>query len=704
MTTTRTLDAEEHPIRLLPESRRWPRWQAPLALLLFAATWIVFSWPLFGNLNDDLWGAVGDQTGFLSLYRELDQEGQFGFLPGTVSDFAAPEGLDYAWVNLLSQLPASLLTSVLFMVFSDLAAVSIFVSIAIVGSAWTAFLLARRVTQSPLAAIVVGVGFGFAPFFVIKSTGHADFSHGWVFVLMLWSWLLLIDRPSLNRALVASAAGLLAAAWTPYFTLLAGVLGAVLGVFMLVVGWRRKALLRSLALVAVAGALPVAWVVFTLLMAGSDPTAAVQPTRSLAELTVYAARPLEYLVPSPDTLFFGDSAARWRSAHLHGSNLSESLLYLGLTMLLFALIGTVDALRRRKHRALIGAMVVLALVAAWFSFPPLVAVGDFLIPTPSRALFEVQPGFRVYSRFVVLVLLATMVVAAFGVMTVLRWLPRNRWVQGAAALAFVAVVLADVRLVRDPNEVGLLPAYAALRDQPAGIAAEYPLVAAAADGSQAVFYQDAHGKRLINGYREGTEQEARALMLGDLGARRSIEGLRALGVRYLLVREDTELVGLPDPGTPPASLATPLFEGAPMSLYRIKPGPGTLAYWFPGTGALELDAKQRPFSWLQTPSTKLNIHDTCADCRATAIVRFGSFAAKPRTVRLTTDGYRREVKVAAGLQTVRVPLRFRGGTAEIGVSVTPGPTPVTDVDPASLDGRALSLSLAPPEVEVDRGK
>ncbi|MDO9356112.1 MAG: hypothetical protein Q7T55_20605, partial [Solirubrobacteraceae bacterium] len=389
--------------------RRWPRWQAWAVFALYLAYWIHLSWPLFDDPNGILWGAVGDQTGFLSLYRELHQDGELGILPGTVGDFAAPEGLKYGWVNLFGQAASSLLVSGLFAVFSSLAAVAVYATIAIVGSAFAAFLLLRKLTGSPLAAVVAGFGFGFSTFLVHKSTGHLDFSHGWVFIVMLWRWLELMEHRTVRNAIFAGLGSLLAVAWTAYFALLALVLGLVLAAAFILRELRARkfaGVRRSLVLIAVTGVAPVLFIAASLYFAGNDPEAVIQPTRSLDELTVYAARPLDYLMPTQGTPFVGSWAQEWRANHMHGSNASENTLYVGWTVLLLALVGIITLLRDRPKRYLGFLAVAIALVAAWFSFPPLVGVGGVLIPTPSKFLFEVQPGFRVYSRFVVLVILA----------------------------------------------------------------------------------------------------------------------------------------------------------------------------------------------------------------------------------------------------------------------------------------------------------
>lgn len=687
---------------LFPEFPKKPWWHTALVLAIYLGLWAYWTRPLFEHLNSSLLGGVGDQTGFLSLYRELHQEGLLGLAPGRIPDFAGPEGLEHGWVNLFGQAPASLMASALFAVFTPLAAVSIFATIGIVGTALATYGLSRRITGSTLAAFIAGFGCGFAPYLVLKSTGHTDFAHAWVFVLMLWAWLRLIDAPSWRRVPAVAAATLLAAAWTAYFALLAGVAGAVLALLLIATQFRGGKVLRSVAMAAAAGAPAVIWIGITLIVAKSDPSAALQPTRSLNELTVYAARPLDYLIPGPASAVIGDWAGEWRNANMHGSNLTESLLYPGYVAMLLALIGLITSFVRRQHRALIGILAAVGLTAVWFSLPPLVGVGGHLIPTPSRYVFEVQPGFRVYSRFVVLVLVVLAPVAAIGAAALLRWLKHPALQVGAVGVLTV-LAFGDMQVGRMVNRVGEPPAYVALRQQPPGLVGEFPLMPAAQELNQATFYQQLGNHPILNGYREGSLQEARAAQLNDLSSQKTIRALRAIGVRYLVVRTDTDLVGWPDPGEPPAKDARLIKEDQSLKLYELKPGDGSLAFWFPNVGAAEPDFEKKPFQWLGEPRTTLHVFDDCKDCSAEATIKFGNFGPE-RQVTLDSGVAKKTVTVGASPQQVRIRVQLKNGRAKVNLTATPGAVRPSEVDPTNTDGRLLSLMLYPAKLEVEDGR
>lgn len=693
--------AEKPTLGLFPELPKPPIWQTAVALVAYLVLWAVWSWPLVEDPNQRLVGAIGDQTGFLSLYRELHQEGLLGFMPGTINDFAAPEGLEYGWVNLFGQLPASLLASILFAIFTPLGAVAMYTTIGVVGTAFSMYLLARRLTGSALAAFIGGLGCGFAPFIVFKTSGHADFSHAWVFVLMLWSWLRLIDAPSWKRVTVVAGAMVLAAAWTAYFALLAAVAGLVLALIFIGTQIRRRHGLRAIAMAAATGVPAVVWIGITLYIASNEPLAVTQPTRSLFELTVYAARPLEFLVPGPRSMLFGEWATKWRFEHMHGSNLSESLLYLGASVMLLALVGLVVSVVRRKNLGLIAILAAVGLTAMWFSFPPQVAIGGHLIPTPSKYLFEVQPGFRVYSRFVLLMIVMLAPVAALGVAAILRWVKYP-----AAQLAVVAgltlVMAGDLKVGAFVNPTSDPPSYVALRQQPPGLVAEMPFVPAVQEVNQATYYQDLGNHPILNGYREGSIQEARALQLTDLSSPRTMAGLRAIGVKYVVARTDFDFLSWPDPGAPSPKDARLIKEDRSLKLYEVKDGPANFAFWYPDASPTERDIKKQPYQWLTADGTTLHVYGDCDNCDGEAIVKLSAFGPD-RQVTLDSGVAKRVVTVTPAPKEYRVPIRVKNGRAEVRLTSNPGAVRPSELDPANPDNRLLALALYEPKVEVEDG-
>ena len=200
-------------------------------------------------------------------------------------------------------------------------------------------------------------------------------------------------------------------------------------------GWRRA---FTRLVLAGGTALAATGVLFVLTALGST-SEGVAPARNIGELSTYGARYWEYLLPSYRNPVFGDDVGSYLFAHLHGSNFSETSLYLGwLTITLAVLWLAIAVLRRRvlspDQIVVSVALPLLVLVALLFSLPSPLPGTD--VQTPARLLFELVPQFRVPTRFVVLVMTGLVCLGALGLealrRSVLR-LPFDRRLTSALA-------------------------------------------------------------------------------------------------------------------------------------------------------------------------------------------------------------------------------------------------------------------------------
>ena len=106
-------------------------------------------------------------------------------------------------------------------------------------------------------------------------------------------------------------------------------------------------------------------------MGGAGPCPRGRLPRSLL---VYGARPWEYLLPSYRHPYFGAEVGPWLLAHLHGSNFSETSLYVGwITIALAAYWLAFAAIRRSQLSSqdwfVVKALPLLIAVALVFSLP-----------------------------------------------------------------------------------------------------------------------------------------------------------------------------------------------------------------------------------------------------------------------------------------------------------------------------------------------
>ena len=71
-------------------------------------------------------------------------------------------------------------------------------------------------------------------------------------------------------------------------------------------------------------------------------------------------------------------------------------------------------LRSRRVRASATGLIAAAVVAALFSGPPQISVAGHLVTMPSHFVFDVTSAWRIFSRFVIALEMALVILAAVG--------------------------------------------------------------------------------------------------------------------------------------------------------------------------------------------------------------------------------------------------------------------------------------------------
>ncbi len=652
-----------------------------------------FTWPLALNPISQYYGAPGDLTGGISVLRELVQAPSNPFLPGHISDFGAPEGTAISWtVNVgtfASTVPMWLIALLVGPVFAfNMLAVAGFVA-----SGQAMFLLARHLTGSAGAGVIVGWAFAFFPFMVISSwAGHLHTMHGWLLVVVLWRMLELDAKPNRRNGVLAGCAAVLCFAWTPYFLLIGGVLFITLAI----VGLARSALTRTVRryLPALAWAsAPV--LVFGLLLQVVTRLAQGSGNRQhpLSELTAYGARAYEYVVPHSRSVFFAPVTRDWLAVRMHGSNDSEATLYLGVIVLLLAALGIavtqLKVFSPPRARAVAAALVAVGLVAFACSAPPQVVIPFIGLPvnTPPYFIHKLIPDWRVYSRFVVLLMMAVCLLAAYGI----AWLSKRKSKVASSLVMVVIAVLvaADLWTQPDPGWVHQTvrdPIYSLLRKQPPGLVAEYPLEPYGVGDYSAEFNQDAHGNPIINGFGENTSEGVRASALVSLADPTTARRLAALGVRYVINVKGPISPGATDPG-PPSSGLREIGTTDYATLYRVVAVPIESSV----VGVSGFEPAEGRFQWLSRMVGALEVDAVCESCVARVRFSVSSFAvSRSVTVRGSDGNLVARLRVGSKPRFVTVPVDIRGGRGVLRVSASPGPQRISEAI-GGEDNRSVSL-------------
>jgi hypothetical protein len=682
-------------IAALPTPRdvfRSAKGQAYLAALFYTAFAVYLTWPLLPNLNSRIFAVEpGDPMGSIAILRELVDERINPFVPGRLEDFNAPSGFPIDWSLNIAAFPSTTLLYFLALVCGPVAAWSLFALTGFVGSALSMFLFVRRYTSEPWVALVLGWAFGFYPF-VILTAHSVHFIHGWVFVLLGWRMLELAEAPTARNGLLAGIAAVLALAWTPYFILLGGVCYATFVAVDLLRALTRHRLkahgnahaFSSVVVLPYLAAIGGFWIF-------ARPVTA-PPDAGSSALTVFAARPVEYVLPSGEHPIFG----RWTGPFIARS--VEPLgavypLYLGLSVLVLALAAAFVGLRRGSR--IVVTFVAVASVGFVISMPPQVFVFGRLIRLPSFFVHEVVGTWRIYARFVIIVMFAACVLAAIGAMLLLRG--KSRVVRTALLAGLSIAVPLDLWVtppvrtteIRDP------PIYRVLKAQPPGIVAEYPIRPADLSGDYSpLFYQHVHGKPIINGFPRLSEAEARSLQLSRLDELSTANGLAALGVKYVVLRHGVEPGAMP-PGKPSEDFRL-VADSSSIALYRVSARPSR-ATTFPVSG-FWLPEGHPPtiIRWIVEKNAKLEVRAPCVVCVGTLAFRTVSFF-RSRTLTIVDENRnvvareRVDSKVA---KWIRVPLRFSRHTI-VTFRVNPPPDQISELI-GGPDMRTVAISVIQP--------
>ncbi len=664
--------------------------RARLELVLAVAVYLGFAcqltWPLVLHFTHSVYSVPGDPFGTMALYRELANQHLNPFLPGTLHQFAAPQGLPIPWPRNLASAPGVLSLYLLAFLFGGAPALSVYTLAGYVLTGTVTFLFARRLTGNAWAALIAGWAYAFYPFAALNGLGHNDNVQGWVLMLAVWRMVELMWHPSRRNGLLAGLAVAFGMWWSPYFILFVGVAYVTIATTTLLLSWHSKHLRQTFIPQLIAALIVVIFLAFLGILSTLAAAGLGVRVHGLGDLYAYSARPLEYLLPDIKNPIFGGLTRHYIETHQHGSGNIEDTLYVGLTIILLALVAVAACVRHRLTHKLASAVLVLSLlsiVAVITSMPPENHIFGVTVPFPSHFISLVTTTWRVYSRFVMIVMLALSLLAAVG----LDVLTRKRSPRTRITIMLLATILVPLDLWYHTDKAVIKLStpgiYKTLARLPKGLVAEYPLPADGYDLYSDFYYHNIYNMPMINGYPEGSVQESRASLLFNLAEPSTAAGLATLGVKYVLVEATPSSLGLPPSGEPGAGFH--LIKHEPYgNLYTVTASPTILVT--PGNGFIPLDRTAGRDAWLDQTSGVIELVSACTHCEGTLSMILTSYA-KPRQVTIRNSGEN------LGKLTVRTPLRvsvFLHFDKHTRLELTATPGPQTDLQQPEF---AISVAI-----------
>jgi hypothetical protein len=661
-----------------------------LASLLYV--WM--TWPLAAHPRSRIFGIGGDSTGTIASLWEDRHEGGYHILGAYHIDLL---GAPFGWLQgsapnvqvAFAAYPAYLVSGVV----GEIAAYNLIVFSGFVLSFVAMYVLARRVDAARSVALWGGLVYTVFPWHLEKAQGHATFVHLEGFPLLVLAVLAWRERPDWIRAMfIALSTAIL---WTTagYF----GVVGSVAVVVLVPIAARSRrwtdgrSAVQAISIVAAAGiAVPIA--IYGLTRVGGGDTG-LAPARNVSELATYGAHWWEYVVPSYRNVLFGHAVGPWLLGRLHGSNFSETSLYVGWVTIVLAAAWIGRSIRHRQQlsdeeRFLCIALPLLVFAGLLFSLPS--PLPHTQLPTPSRLVWAAVPQFRVPSRFVVLVVTGLAVLAVLGLEAI-----RGQFASNApgrlrpligTAIVIVVGIASFLELSTVPpatvTDVGTNPPeYAVVRATGRGVVAEYPLVSAdEALNSEYLLRQRFHRHDLLNGAPPGSFADAVRAVVVDPSAPGVANSLATLGVTAVVVHPTSyPAVGAP---TPPAGLGTRGYrlkgsfsDGATVWNVVAPPAPA-IAVFEQGFGFSEPYGGQPTVRWMGSSKGIVEIYARRAGTYSTSfqVTSYG----QPRALELRGARGSIRMRVPTTPRPFMLQVRVPAGRSSLRVSTSPGPQVIPD--------------------------
>lgn len=453
--------------------------------------------------------------------------------------------------------------------FGAIMALNIVTFFGFFGCAMSMYWLMKKLTGSITVALFAGFAAAYVPYHIMKSSSHLAYIFSMVFVLILAAFIGLWNKQSLKRAAILAVTIALAFYTDGYYLLLASVFvgclvlgGLIYSVILRDGAARLIARLKYFSLAALMLVILMLPVIYTQVAHGSDIKNTLGRARDniAFEIEFYAAKPMDYIIPSVHNPFLAGSAnfqalQQYKNSR---SNASENTLYIGFTLILLCLIGftmaAVYAMWRKRsslrlltvstrHQFLLIttlAAITVPVLTLW-TLSPHISILGHTVTTPGGFLIDHHIAlWRVLARFFLPLHITIVVLASFSLAVLLKLIrmPYKQYLSiGLVVVLTVALGVeyasATSRPAYDFNHTPA--AYTWLRNQKdIQVVAELPLLDKPLDVNyNFVTAQIIHGKKLINTHLANNPVGGRTA-LGDEDEGEAVDYAIARGAQAII--------------------------------------------------------------------------------------------------------------------------------------------------------------------------
>jgi len=625
-----------------------------LALVAFTALALAITWPLVLQLSSSVYGGLGDSLGYIA---ELAYQHRFGwsvFGSAHVTYWGAPIGFTQDSVEWLNQqlvfVPAHMITAIA----GPVVAYNLLTLAGLALSGLGMYVFCREIGLRVGPSGWAGFVYVIFPWHLQTATGHVTQVPLWGFPLLALTGIRWYQKPTLGRALwmgVLLAALLLT---DPYFALIGLFLWGTIIVVVVAFRYRADGWRAALGQLGqgVAGSV---WAPLLIMgyeyvdgLTTADEYLKARQVVDIGQLYYFAARWFEFIDLPGINPYFGLSSQHLFSNDLHLNMIGEGPLFVGFVGIALAAGFVVFAIWRRASltatERVVGVLgIATVVVGVVMSLSTRHSIAGLSIPPPAELIFRIQPGWRVYSRFIVIVMFGLLAVAALGLDRVVSRLPG--WGRPVLIAAVLGASYVELAYPLPVLKIGPTPSgYTALaKIEPGAIVAEYPM--AEFDQSaehQYVYWQTIHQHPLVNNAPTGSAADAlREDVLSPSDP--TVPPMLAFAGVKLVAIDDSSAAG---PGLIPIEAAAHLQP----RLYRVTAAPaGGIALFRTGVHASTIAPDGLVGRWIVAPATvDVIVHDA-GTYRVTAGINAVPIA---RTIVLASQGITLRVPVPARETTV----------------------------------------------------
>lgn len=527
------------------------------AILAYFVIGLIITYPLVLHLTTQAYGLPGDGYGTLWSFWWNMTHGIQWTAPAQPTLLAAAKILTLAFSETTTY-------NLLLLFGYPLAGIAI-------------YLIVYNFTQDKAASFLAGFIYILGPYHIYQSYVHLSLAMIAWLPLYLYALLLWLKDPQSWRAAVSGSLLAIVILDNYYYGYLAILVTVFFVVGLLIQCYRGKlsfwtALYQGVIALGVSLIITSPFIVPSLF---SGVTTSYE--RPIRELFVFRAEWWDFFVPAITHPVIGSIIRQTTSYALSGSNYFERTLYLGYMPLILAILGA----WRTKKSWLTYFLLTLFLASIVMATAP-----DFLAP----ALHKFFPTFRVYSRFGLLSLMVTAILAGIGIASLSKGV--RSWMLYLAIGLFIVVDFYPLYPSPMMQVNATRPAETLLAQQPTGKTIVYPY-ASGDEVRTSEYLSDSRrfNQPLFNAVDPISQNETIREAMLDPNSPKALTLMKNLGIRYVLIRKDIYYEGrlpkvlLPfyDPdypkylpawngGVPPDITdprATQLYSNDQESLYRI---------------------------------------------------------------------------------------------------------------------------------------